>query len=467
MVLQDDNAYFKVRVAVLVNSLKNRFDELTSRDFPNSSPNEVIALIKQALTAIGEQVKVADEKILPLIFSLLRTYQEVLSYLDNAHTEQTPRGLVRILRDLLNRVSAGARFVASPQSAYNYGIVDVQPYLVTPLTNLLPASELHALPPISLSRIHLILFPRAERDNILVHAVFGHEIGHLIATEFLSEEENEPDFQAGFQSVLEQISKTDPAPPETDPMAVLRRRAEIANRVAQIRKRAMEELISDYVGAMLFGPSALLASYEIFLLNPIDLVPSGSDLYPPSRYRLRFLLDAIEKEGFINALTQCGAADASCSAHMASALTHFQRIAAIVADQTDLNALKSDVLIDAAYGWVKNSLEKAKAFVRKRLDQDLIYPVDAFRGEVPELIGRLVLNVPPSELGIYPKVTLPTWQSALLAGWFVRIHGKRQTNDGEVMFGVAEHDAIQRLVLRAVENIGLHKEYLEHMAGAV
>lgn len=452
---------------MLVDSLRSRFDELNSRDFPNSAPNEVIALIKQALTAIGRQVDTADGRVLPLIFSLLNSYQEVLTFLDNAHTEQTPRGLVRILRDLLNRVSAGSRFVASPQSAYNYGIVDVQPFLVAPLSNLLPMADLQALPSISSSRIHLILFPRVERDNILVHAVFGHEVGHIIATEFLTWEETQPQFQQSFQKVIEKVSKAHPVSPSTDPLAVLRHRVELSNRVAQVRKRAMEELISDYVGAVLFGPSALLASFEIFMLNPIDLPPVGAELYPPSRFRLRFILDTMKEEGFVAALDDCVSQGGERLPHLVAVQAHLQRIGALVAEEDDLKALANDSLISDTYEWVKASLEDAKQFVKTRLATDMIYSTGAFSAEIPELIGRLVLNVPPSELDAFPNVRLPAWQSALLAGWFVRIYGKRQSAEGEIPFRLQDYDGLQRLVLRAIENIGLHKEYLDHMAVAV
>lgn len=466
MATQQVDAYFRVRVAVLANSLRNRFDELNSRDFPNEAPNEVIALIKQALLSIGVQIEHADDKILPLIFQLLATYQQVLSFLDNAHTEQTPRGLVSVLRDLLNRISEGSRFVASPQSKYNYGILDIQPHLVGPLANLLPLADLQALPRISASKIHLILFPRAERDNILLHAVFGHEIGHLLATEYLTTEEGTQQFQQSFQQVVEAVSKARPASPSTDTIALLRQRIELSNRIAQVRKRAMEELISDYVGVMLFGPSALLASYEIFCLSPIDRLPAGAELYPPSRYRLRFLMEAITEESFVTTLEECAGNGGQQEPFLTGARQHLETIAALVSENTDLQALQKDVLINETYQWIKSSLQGAKDFVKQRLPVDMVYSAKIFKDEVPELIGRLVLNVPPSELGKFPNVTIPAWQSALLAGWFVRIVGKRFSNGNEVPFSLNDYDGLQRLVLRAIENIGLNKEYNDHMTGA-
>jgi hypothetical protein len=246
-------------------------------------------------------------------------------------------------------------------------------------------------------------------------------------------------------------------------MAALKHGTALSNRIAQVWTRALEELISDYVGTLLFGPSALLASYEIFSLQDLDAPPSGRDLYPPSRYRLRFVLSTLQEEGFIKALDDLSRDGRQEQLEtFATSAKLLQKIDAITSADDDLQALKNDLVTARTYSWVKESLDRAKAFAKDRLPADMLYSSESFKAELPELIERLNLNVPPSELGVYPNISIPSWQSALMAGWIMRIMGRRPGATG-ANFSLSDFDALHKLVLRAIENIGLHRDYLRHM----
>ena len=302
MSLEVDVLYFQKRISILVEGLAARFDELECRDFPNKSPEGVIELFKQILKAIADKINTADEKTLPLLFGLLAHYQGLLTYLDNSHTEQTPRGLISIIEELLDRVNPDAQFIASPQAEYNYSIFDLQPHIIRPLGNFLTTTEIDALPPISKSPIQIIMFPRSERDSVLIHAVFGHEVGHLYAHKYLEDEESKHDFGLTLQNKLEEVLKAQPIDTTLPVLRQLKIKAEIQTQLRVYRRRAMEEILSDYVGVIMFGPSALFAAYEVFALNDLDLLPSAREYYPPSRYRIRFLYDVLNEEGFIDAI---------------------------------------------------------------------------------------------------------------------------------------------------------------------
>lgn len=467
MAQQVDVEFSRHRVSLFLEGVKTRFEELKSRDFPNSTPTEIIELIKAILELVAKGLPQADEKLLPLIFSLLTTYQDLLGYLDNAHTEQTPRGLVCILRQLLQETSKDSAFFASPQAAYNYGIADVQPYLIGPLKNLIGTQDLLGLPKVATLPIRLILFPRAERDNILAHAVFGHEIGHIIAAEYLTQEATTPAFQTALKDAIDEaVTRTNSTPlnnQANNQLNTLAYRVRIQSRLSEIRKRAMEELISDYVGALLFGPSALLASYEIFSLADLDLPPVPGDHYPPSRYRLRFVFQALKQEGFVDAISVL-ASTSGASGSVMALKSAFDRVEKLAGSNDDTIALANDPIIDVAYKWVANSLDLAKQGAQQRLPKQLIYAHALMTAEVPELIQRLELKVPPSELGIYPDTALPAWQSALLAGWAFTLHGKHSTPTGDVDFSIGDYDTVRKLVLRAIEGIDLQQEYAKYIA---
>jgi hypothetical protein len=463
--LNVDVVYFQKRIALLIEGLAARFDELECRDFPNKSPEGVISLFKRILVLISQKIVSADDKELPLLFGLLCHYQSLLTFLDNSHTEQTPRGLILIIEELIGRFNPIAQFIASPQAKYNYSIFDLKPNIINPLKNVLTPEEIDSLPDISKAPIHIIMFPRAERDNVLVHAVFGHEVGHLYASKYLEEEANKPDFLLEMQNKVSAVLVLTPVDPALSPMEQLKIKGEIHNNLMWLRRRAMEELLSDYVGVIMFGPSALFAAYELFSLSDLDSLPVGREAYPPSRYRLRFVLNVLKEEGFLDSFASL--VDKSLDEkkkYLFEAKRLLEEIEKITNLDSDLTVLKGNPHIDVAYQWVDESLSAAKAIIKSTIPSDLVYSSKDFFEEIPELIERLTLNVPPNELGIYPDIKLPCWQSALASSWIYKINGNHFDVSGGVQpYSLGDFHTINKLCLRAVESIALHRDYLKHI----
>lgn len=453
-----DEFYFRQRVKLLLRGLISRFDELSPRDFPSEVPGDVIKITKAVLVGIEEKLETADEKLLVLIFQLLGHYQKLLPFLDHAHTEQTPRGLAYVLRNLLMRLSPNAAFFASPQADYNYTIRDFKPLILRPVANLLSAAELSALPGVAISQIHMVSFPRAERDSILLHAVFGHEVGHLVASNYLNQEATTTDFRAGLQSAM---SIADASVPTDPNVPKIKRLQQIQTQLLALRKRALEELISDYVGALLFGPSALFAGYEIFSLSDLDWMPSPPALYPPSRYRLRFVTAVLKEEGFFTSWDKLR--KESNHPGIASASDLLTRIETIVGSDEDLKVIRSDALVKTAYDWVEQSLPAAKQGVKNLLPADMVYRAEALEAQLIESLERLELKIPPDGLGVFPEIRLPAWQSALVTGWICRIHAKMPESRGGADYTVADFDTINQLCLRAIENISLQSDFIDHL----
>lgn len=464
MAYEVDVVYFRRRLAILARGLHSRFLELESKDFPNKTPLHLINSIRQVIEAALEKIENADEKLLHIFFYLICNYQGWLKYLDNAHKEQTPRGLVVVLEGLLKELSPNAPFYAVPQFEYNYSIATFTPAKLLSLDHFLNKDEISALPEISRNDLHLIMFPRAERDNILVHAVFGHEIGHLIASRFLSDEEKTSDFATALGKASAELLSRCPVPSGSNQIEELKYKNLLQQNLVKIRFRAMEELISDYVGTLLFGPSALFASYEIFALDDLDKVPEGEELYPPSRYRLRFILDTLKEEGFADCIeTFFQEHQQKDQNYFFSANELIKRIGQMTSKTEDIEALEKDAAHEIAYEWVHQSLAKAKISIKQSLPAGIAYTADSFTKEMVELLERLSLNVPPNELGFFPKTRTPKWQSALNASWIFRLHGMRRSLSGPQPFASADYDAINRLCLLAIENIALQREYTAHM----
>lgn len=368
-----------------------------------------------------------------------------------------------MLHQLLGKVSAGSRFFASPQGSYNYSIASLGEFVGRQLGNFLTAEEIATLPPLFSSTIHLVMFPRAERDSILVHSLFGHEVGHLLADAYLDFESTQSTFAATLKNKVDACLALLPPPPGLQGVQALRHKTQVQKELRQVRKRAMEELISDFVGLLVFGPSALFASYEVFSLDDLDAAPRPNQYYPPSRYRLRFLSQIVKAEGYADELVN--AVRTQNRSHRSATEAHLRSIHDMTVDQSDLSGLNSNPIIKIAYEWAAESLQEASSFVKQTLPPELVYTAQSVRNDVAELIERLMLGIPPSELARFPDSVSPAWQSTLLAGWVYRLEGKKYDSAGsEVACDDDDFLNVNTLCLRALESIFLRGEYDLHMA---
>lgn len=461
--------YFRRRAQFLIEGLRERFREIDCRDFPATTPSEVLNHLIELLSKIEGKLSSADERTSKLIIKVLFEYQKLLANFDNAHTEQTPRGLVRVLEDLLigHRIHDGkCRLIAAPQATYNYTIQDLSSKIEQPIRNLFAKNEQDALSGLFGDPIFLIAFPRIERDNTLLHPVFGHEVGHIIAFKFLRETTNTPEFAKELQDAFAPIRQEITKKHSTNTTKLL---AELQQQEVLLRQywfRGLEELISDYVGLLLFGPSALFASYSVFSPSDMDQQPKGPAYYPPSRYRLRFGLQALGEEGFVSTF------ESLCTANVTSRINAFPSVSewfkslgALTHVRDDMNQINSEAACKAAYEWIEKTFPKAKAFAKSSV-KAIVYTSDSLRTEVPELVERISLDLPPNEVGPFKTRKSVGWASAILAAWCYSIHGKRLTKDGPRDLNLKEIALVNKLTIRAVEGILMHARYQSEMGNA-
>lgn len=161
-------------------------------DYPAATPNQVIKFLQDFLVVIDAEIdKAVSEDKLRVLSQITQDLGNFMQWLDNAHTGQTPRGPVQLLKDMMNGLTPDSRVIACPRADYNYSILDLGQHIKGLVQRFVPLSKQPAFDEHIATPIKLILFPRIERDNVLTHAIFGHELGHPIATEFLTKEAGE------------------------------------------------------------------------------------------------------------------------------------------------------------------------------------------------------------------------------------------------------------------------------------
>lgn len=449
-----EGKYLREKAESLQAGLLLRLEEFVE-ELPTGQSANLIGTIKLFLAQIEAELKSCDDAELRFFCPLIDQLSEVLEWLDHAHTAETPRAYVEILAEISRELHDSASILVTPTVECNYRISDEVPNLVR-LTNALSPTRqdlVIARLPKALFRVR---FPRIERENILNHSLFGHEFGHPIADEFLDEHEEEVIYQERLLKAQREIEKE----PETaEEMAHCLDETErtvlinnIQDRLSQIHKRALVELVSDAISVHLFGPSAIFASMDFFIREPLDEKPEEDEFYPPTRYRWRLMLQILKDGGYLQHLGRLEL-QSPIRATLDSTFEYLERVAA---DESDLDVLERDPYTRAAYAWLRETMPDALEYARNRVSA-LHYAADRVSQEVPRLLERLQAGVPPSEMGTWPNVSPVDWRSTLVASWLLALW---QTLDSSLDVD-QRREALRtthRLAVKGVEYIFLQRD---------
>ncbi|MEW8027246.1 MAG: hypothetical protein AB2766_00090 [Candidatus Thiodiazotropha endolucinida] len=247
--------HLRTRAHTLRLGLDQRLSELYSSYYPNSEPEKLTESLKRLVSYIDDRIESSNSRRLRWICLVLENLESFLADLHYANSEEIPRGLVLILRELVKDLYPDVVLLASPQHEdFNYSIEDILPELSLYTNELLPSDESdNVLAPFN-DRLDVIRFPRIERDNILTYPIFGHELGHPIADEFLDNEETTEDYKKRLERATQEVHKALGINDNDEEESLIS-----IKEMLDIRRRGLQELISDCIGIYLFGPSALFA----------------------------------------------------------------------------------------------------------------------------------------------------------------------------------------------------------------
>lgn len=458
----DRLTHLRKRAHSLRIGLLSRLSEYSS-DFPSGTPKAIIQLIKQILTAAVDPIDSAiDERFLEQACRKVQAMGTLLGFFDNAHTAQTPRGLTELVSQLMKELQPDADLIVWPQADFNYSIGNLLPALKASTQYFLSAKAFNDIFGSFTGPLNLVSFPRIERDNVLLHAILGHELGHPIADKYLNSEKGTPKYADGLRSAVEKLTG-DVASGSATGNGALDTLGPDLTRLLEMRTRGLEEIISDTVSVLLFGFSAIFAEYDVLTVNRMDALPDDEFKYPPNRFRLRVQSKVAERIGHTAAIRSLREKEPN-QAVVDSAKCFLDHLDVEIANHADIATLQSDRVVGIAYVWIEDTLEDAISFAIKEVGSTA-FDVGKVEGEVPELIERIELGLPPNEIGIPPHAKPVDWRSAILAAWLYRLHGKKLTgaDKGKVMTA-DQYEQLNKLTMKAVEYITLQKRYATYIS---
>lgn len=462
----NEEEFLRDKARALSSGLFLRLDEFVN-DFPGGTPGQLIALIKLFLKEIDVQLEItSSRKLLWGYLYLVEQLANSLDWLDNAHTAQTPRGLVQLLEEIASKLYQDAILLVAPTTENNYSIVDLVPYYKLLAEDSLPSKSADSLIQKFPKLLYLVRFPRVERENVLNHAIFGHEFGHPVADDFLRELEQQPEYARRLEQVKQRIQTDDDlsinlseAMDEIERSKLL---SEYVDDVQKIHRRALEELVSDSVGIYIFGPSALFASLDVLLQSSLDDAPSNPDYYPPGRFRLRFMARMSEMQEHINAIKSLELRSTLLPVRD-SAVEIFKYLDRVTESTDDDDSIKDEPLVRIAYEWVNETLPHAVNHARERVSR-IIYSASTASEDLPALLERLAIDVPPNEIGSWPDVRTPDWRSAMLASWLSAVSATCD-DCASLEERTKRTKTIHKLALKGIEYSLLQQRYVQFKTG--
>ena len=361
-------------------SLRRYSEQVENEEFPCDEPTLLAKALANTAQALVEyliaarnlpsyNVKQATLEI-RAIDGIVKWLFEPLRYVEGAVTSKVPWSLVGPLQSISTRLLPGTALILRPKWRYNYAV------LMSDIIGTIRDAAKNALPPERLNEcfgklkppLHIISFPYIERRSVFLHAALGHEIGHLIAEQFIRDEKISMSADLA-QEIIKKVQEDQAIAPLFKSKEIIRQIRECA----EYRKRAMQELGSDLVAVNIMGFAALFALDGIIGMRNLDDVPSAQNQrYPPRRRRIRLMLNEIEEH--LNGLVdwdQLGGLVSSASEGRAVLGAYKERIKelqAVAASTDDAKALAADKTVEIAYRWVDQSLNALRSFVRSRCE---------------------------------------------------------------------------------------------------
>lgn len=420
-----------------------------------------------------------DVRLLQNTDDSIRILYEHLRYIEAAQPHRMPWSILSAFENLVAGLLPQIRVMLRPQWRYNYTCIvtdlrgayeellsehqDFQPEvsLTTDVLKQLPVP------------FHIIGFPALERTNILLHCLLGHELGHLVASEFVTDT-RQTQFVDSILPELEKLATENLAGLE-DTAPLFRKQehkdlvANYASLCGEVWSRAADELVSDVVGALVFGPAALFSTLEMGLQGGYDERPTrNKGWYPPWRYRLRAVLTTLEAitptgENFFPVpATMFRTADAALRA--TSVNRRYETIEELTKETTDRGVLDTNPVTRLCYRDMDALVTDALTYLLgdRGLRSRAVTP-NMLYAKVPALIERLDHRIPPNVTVETTERTEPaTLPEIINAAWFHRLsRSERPLNsDGTVNESIlALRRVTNNLTMKAIEFADLARRY--------
>lgn len=443
--------------------IQGRCKKLLAADFASQAPKDLANTISSMCSYLERVTKViisnwsssSDDGKKSLVTHLQDIDYKIcelgshVRYVDGARTQRLPWSVVKPFEKFAESLIPGITIMLRPQWKYNYSVVTTdirQKYLddLSEYEDFLPNDKVFKD---FKKPFHIVAFPSIERKTILLHCLLGHEIGHLISNKYFQQPRIGQFLTDIRKKIAEILTRSGDATPD---IFTLQQESERA-RIAWIR--GLEEILSDIVGALLFGPAVLFSSLEMAIQDELDWMPNPKNsFYPPWRFRLREIQKIIEdpsqeffplpKSIFIS--------------------EKFELIKNITGNTKDRETIEKDEVLKIVYAEIDKDIIEAKKVFSEELKEKTVKSQDLYK-RLHHLIKRLDNGIPPNAFENSINDREPASMVEIInAAWFHKISWEDQIfkTDGSFNEDICKkRDIMNRLTLKAIEYADIEEKY--------
>jgi hypothetical protein len=446
------------QIAVLNRELCDRFGALRLGDYPSDTPAEVAATLQRLCEAFADVFREYDQDFEDsdkvhfarhLLHVVVPWLSQFHSHLENSGWARVPWSIVEPLEALAKK-SVGVRVILSTGGIYNYSIdigwLHRLSETLEEISRRWTRSETfkEACKGVKgLSEIRILIIPFIERMNVLQHALLGHELGHLIATQFWEE------------VIARDKEKQDQGKTTTSGELLLQCSSIYPATAMEYVAALVKELVSDMAAVYLFGFAGLFALDSLASILP---APSPSS-YPPWALRRRFALHVFDRyldlEPF---LQQMERTRSELAGIVRQRLEDIRNRSADT--RADLDTAPREYRV--ACQWLADKKQRTEAgeFVHRKLGASR-YDLTGLGRVLGELMTRLENKIPPNEDDNYKPVE---FRDILSAAWVYYLKDLAQADlaavDADEGF-YRDMRVFRRLSVKAGELAQIHREWRE------
>lgn len=249
--------------------------QLLAQAYPTEGAHTLIRLLQKIVAAMQERFDSYNKKQIVLVGSLCSRFEQYIGYVDSSKMHQVPWSILPALEKLFQNIRPNCQFMICPiwqtnYAIYNSNIIQEIKTKIIEVPGLLFdhddsfINKVESFVADMPAGLYFLFYPRLERLSVLHFSLLGHEIGHIIADEWLQKKWEE--FLAQFEiekTLSKHFEKRFDVRFEVFKQPVIKR--QVAEAIEHFEK-ILKELLSDIFGGLIFGPPSLF-SYYVFALN--------------------------------------------------------------------------------------------------------------------------------------------------------------------------------------------------------
>ncbi len=366
-------------------------------------------------------------KLIPVLHLLL-------GFVDGSDVHHSPGQLIPTLRRYAHSILPTSEIMVSSKPELNYSIQDIAGALKGLFSGTLLEQSCNLLPEF----LFVVNIPAVESEQILIHGVLAHELGHALYDKRKVAVDLLPKIKFN-EELVKNLAKTmfESQQKQQNPTPELRLRELVTQELTGRINGWVMELSSDAIGVRLFGPALFFAAVHLLIsLSPLD---QSTKTHPPTRLRVKLM---------IRMLKQFYAVDRWHAELQAFSKDWDDVSAAPIPGRTAFDQLAIETINDGVLDLISAASGTAVTGAQ-------CYSSDRFQRDAAELAPLFLSHIPPGEIGPYGQGTPVELASIINAGWHVYLCDfeafRKTLHAGDSGTRFAAATKLHELVLKALE----------------